>query len=523
VFCEIVNPNIRTNCQDQNTIFAQNPFLCENKVMISKIITFFANLNLRFKVAVLVVIPIMVSLMVFSMSQYYNERRMMAQQIESTTIQMGDLLLGSLRHGMLANDPALVRNLLSEITRNKTISRIWIINMQGMVKISSLPGEENTVWPFTSVGCVECHRYNAENRPRVIINGTGKDELMRVSTPILNLPECWTCHSSGETHLGVLMVDAALPDAERNILVDLRNNMIMSIFFSLLFGIGVYFLISKLIVQRIEKLHKVMGSYSNGNFNIRFPDHYRKYDEIDMLGRTYNQMAERLKEHELQLAERVRVREIAIVEERERIARELHDGIAQFLGYITTKTQAARLFIEKGNSKKADEFLRQIEGETHNQAIDVRASILGLKMFSDKRQGIASDIRNYLNQSNRFLDIEVVLEVDERFENLLLDSETELQFLRIMQEAISNVRKHSQALKARIILDWLDDGMIKLSICDDGVGFDAEALEDRSQPRFGLSTMRERAEAIGGQLNIKSSRNSGTEISVTIKLPEKDQ
>jgi len=88
-------------------------------------------------------------------------------------------------------------------------------------------------------------------------------------------------------------------------------------------------------------------------------------------------MADELAEHEAQVMETTRVRELAIVEERERIARELHDGIAQFLGYVTTKSQAAHLFIEKGDTQKADGFMRQIEAETRKQALDVRASILG--------------------------------------------------------------------------------------------------------------------------------------------------
>lgn len=491
--------------------------------MYSRLLSLVTGLNLRLKVAILVVIPIMATMLFLSVSQYFNERKIIEKQIELTTTQMGDLVLGSLRHGMLANSPEMTRDVLTGVTRNEIINRIWIINLSGEVKISSQPDETKTTWQLTEVGCVECHQYSPETRPRVVTSNKGKDELIRVSTPIANLPECWACHPSSQKHLGILLIDTLLPDSEKNMQTDLRNNMLLSICFSLLLGIGAYFLISWLIVRRIEGLHLVLKTYSSGDFKVRLPDDGRKNDEITILGRTFNQMADKLKEHEVQLAERTRVREQAIVEERERIGRELHDGIAQFLGYLTTKTQAARLFINKGDSQKADDYMLQIESETYKQAIDVRASILGLKMFSADQQDLASEIRKFLDQSNRFMDFEVTFEVDPSFENLVLDPEIELQLLRIMQEAISNVRKHSQAQKARVILERLDGERIKLSICDNGIGFDLAVVGEKGQPHFGLATMRERANGFDGVLDVKSIPHSGTVISVVFKAPKKDK
>lgn len=471
----------------------------------------------------LVVIPIMVVMLCFSISQYLHERKIIEQQIELTTTQMGDLLIGSLRHGMLANNPDMTREILMEVTTNKLINRIWVINLQGEVKISSQSNETNTSWKLTDAGCIECHQYGANVRPRMVINNTGANELIRVSTPIPNLPECQQCHSAGQKHLGILLIDTLLPDAEKNMQANLRNNLIFSVGFSLLFGIGIYFLISQFFVRKIEKLHRVLTTYSEGDFSIRLSNDGPAQDEFTILGRTFNQMADKLKEHEAELAQRVQIRERAIVEERERIGRELHDGIAQFLGYVTTKTQAARLLIERGDSNKADEYMRQIEDETFKQAIDVRASILGLKMFSPESKGLASEIRKYLSQSNRFVDIEITLDVDLRVEDLKLDPETELQLLRIMQEAVSNIRKHSHAQKARVILEGLDDGLVKFSVCDNGIGFDLADVGEKGQPHFGLVTMRERAHSFGGIFDVKSTPQNGTVVSVVFRAPEKDK
>ena len=481
------------------------------------------NLNLRVRMAILVVIPIMLAMLFFSLSQYYNERSMIEKQLEQNTSQLGDLLLGSLRHSMLNNDRQLSRELVAGVTQNKSISRIWIINLNNEVKISNQTDEEGNAWSMKSPGCDQCHKYPVDNQPRVIINILGNDGLMRVATPILNLQECWACHDASKKYVGVLLIDTPLPDSEKNLLAELRTNLILSVCFSLLIGLVAYLLINFMVIQRIENLHNLLKHYTSGNFEKRVPISSGEGDEITALGQTFNRMADRLAEHEALVIETARVRETAIVEERERIARELHDGIAQFLGYITTKTQAAHLFIEKGDIQKADAFMRQIESETQKQALDVRASILGLKMVSGERQGLASDIRKYLNQSNMFMDIEVIAEVAPELENLLLPPETELQMMRIMQESISNVRKHSQAQTARVLLEQPDKGLVEMTIIDNGVGFDLKSVGAKGQPHFGLATMRERAESIGASFDVKSSPGSGTVIFVTLGYMEKDR
>jgi signal transduction histidine kinase len=450
-----------------------------------------------------------------------QDRALFESQIEQTAVQQGDLILSSLRHGMLNNDRAMLHSTLVDILSNKTITRAWIINLQREVKISSNLAEEGRLEPAQLAGCEKCHRFPASVRPRVIWDDSAG--VMRISSPIQNGPECLSCHSSAQKHLGVLLIDVSMAAVERNLQAELQTNLLLSTVLSLLLGVGAYFAINTLIVSRVENLHKILIGYSSGDFRARVPETQSSLDEITSLGKTFNQMADKLEEHETQVEERARVREIAIIEERERIARELHDGIAQFLGYVITKTEAARLLIEKGNSHKADEFMHQIEDETRKQSIDVRASILGLKVFTGKRQGLASDLRKGLVQSNRFMDLEVTAEVDGRLEDLRLAPETDLQLLRIVQEAVSNIRKHSQARRATVSLKYLEETVIQLSIHDDGIGFDPSVIGEKGQPHFGLVTMRERAEAIGGVFEIQSAPLSGTTISVTLKLPEKKE
>jgi signal transduction histidine kinase len=489
--------------------------------MISRFLAQVSNMSLRWKIAIMLIIPLMAVMLLFSIFHYVNESKIIEQQIELMAIQLGDLLLGSMRHGMMINDQDMLRNALVDITVNKTITRVWVVDLNGEVKISSRREEEGSFWQLDSLGCAECHRYPAEKRPNLTMAVPGSSDLMRVATPIQNLPECWACHPATNKHLGILLIDATLVDSEKHILNDLKNSLLFSLLVSALVGVSAYWLVNQMLVLRIEALHKTLKGYSEGQFDMRAPDDGRKYDEVAILGRMFNQMADKLAEHEAQLEERARVREMAIVEERERIARELHDGIAQFLSYLITKAQAARLLVERGNFEKADDYMYQMEDEARKQAIDVRASILGLKMFTGKRTGLANDIRKYLHQSNRFMDIEVTFVVDDELSDLMLEADSELQILRIIQEAISNVRKHSQAHGANVSLEFVEGGFARLTIHDDGVGFDVNSVGEKGQPHFGLATMRERAHAIGATFTVESGNGSGTTIVVTIKLPEK--
>ena len=477
----------------------------------------------------MVVIPIMTVLFILSIINYLVDRQVFEKQIELTSIQLGDVLLGSLRYEMIHNDQNLMRSTLTDVISTRTISRAWIINLQGQIKISSDPAEEGSLDLAQIQSCQKCHKFPVENRPRIIQDSSSDSGEMRIVTPIQNDRQCWGCHPTGQKHLGILLIDAPLVEVEKNLQSNLQKNLLIATLISLILGLGVYFIINHLIVSPIEDLNSVIDGYSRGDFKTRVPVDNRRFDEIASLGLSFNQMADKLEQHQSQVAEYTRVREMAIVEERERIARELHDGIAQFLGYVIAKSQAASLYLKKENIGKALEYIVQLESEAQKQAIDVRASILGLKIFSSQPQSLAADIRKTLEQSNRFMDLVVTAEIDECLENLVVNPEIELQLLRIVQEAVSNIRKHAQfSKKALVKMEFIqpegpahnEGETIRITIYDEGNGFDIRSVGEKGQPHFGLSTMRERAEAIGAIFSLESTPSQGTKVSVTLKLLE---
>jgi nitrate/nitrite-specific signal transduction histidine kinase len=204
------------------------------------------------------------------------------------------------------------------------------------------------------------------------------------------------------------------------------------------------------------------------------------------------------------------VQAMAITEERERLAREMHDSLAQLLGYVNTKAQAADQFLQNGNVERGREHLQQLSQAAREAYSDVREGILGLRTASELEQGVVSAISSFIErwQDQTGLQVDFSIDYSGRAADAL-SAISELQLLRIVQEALSNVRKHSGASRATVELQEVDDGVL-IRVADDGHGFDPEQFERRSKPRFGLSIMRERAVAVGGWLEIESDRGAGT-------------
>lgn len=211
-----------------------------------------------------------------------------------------------------------------------------------------------------------------------------------------------------------------------------------------------------------------------------------------------------------------RVQDAAVLEERERIAREMHDGLAQVLGYINTKSLAIRKLLGVGQLARAQEELAQMEEAVRDVYADVREAILGLRTSPGSEGGLLPSLRGYLERYREMTCIQACLEIRAPTEALRLSPAAEVQVMRIVQEALSNVRKHAGASTVTVSFE-VNGATLQVVVADDGRGFDQEQLPVRGWPRFGLQTMRERAEAIGGSFQVGSRPDQGT--SVIVKLP----
>jgi signal transduction histidine kinase len=208
------------------------------------------------------------------------------------------------------------------------------------------------------------------------------------------------------------------------------------------------------------------------------------------------------------------VEAFAITEERERIAREMHDGLAQVLGYVNTKAQAAQELIGSGQPERASTQIGQLADAARDAYVDVRENILALRTSVSPERPFMDTLRLYVEawQDQSGVSTELSTSLDGAS---ALGPAGELQLLRIVQEALANVRKHAGASHAWVRVDR-DGSHLVVTIEDDGAGFDPGALTRGAFPRFGLATMRERAESVGGTLDVDSAPGRGTRVMVRV-------
>lgn len=207
------------------------------------------------------------------------------------------------------------------------------------------------------------------------------------------------------------------------------------------------------------------------------------------------------------------VADLAVAQERLRIAHEVHDGIAQVLGYVNTKVQAANAYLSQEKPEEAGAQLNELANAARDAYADLRESLVNLRTLPSAERSVSSVLEEYLDRWKASSGISTQLIIDPE---LRVPPSVELQLIRIVQEALTNVRKHARATAAKVDIRRRDS-QIMASITDDGVGFNPDVRSRSDFPRFGLSTMRERAESVGGRLRVLSTPGKGT--TVAFELP----
>lgn len=203
----------------------------------------------------------------------------------------------------------------------------------------------------------------------------------------------------------------------------------------------------------------------------------------------------------------------AVVEERARISREMHDSFAQVLGYVSTKAQAAQEFLAAGQDAEAVAQLGQLQAAARELYMDVREAIFSLRSVDASGRGLDGDLESYARQFMQYSGVDTRFEAEGELLGARCGPMVEAHLMRIVQEALTNVRKHARASHAWVTLA-ARGGLLCVTIRDDGVGFEAGSEQNGS--RFGLRTMRERADLIGATLLIDSTPGAGTRLEVCV-------
>ncbi len=266
-----------------------------------------------------------------------------------------------------------------------------------------------------------------------------------------------------------------------------------------------------LVIVPLKSKNAIIGAI---NIVSLEPGHFTT-DDTRLLANIGNQIAvaiENARLHE-------KVQGMAALEERERIAREMHDGLAQVLSYVNAKSQAARQFISSGQETQAMAQLTELENIAQEVYADVREAILGLRTTTSPQRNMVSALQEYIFHFGQLSGIRTEMDISNG-RTLSFPTTTELQVMRIIQEALTNIRKHAKATHAWIRISS-DKDQVNITVEDDGRGFNLSRIRPMDWPRFGLKIMRERAESVKGILDIESTPGQGTKVNLVVPLAPK--
>jgi len=247
------------------------------------------------------------------------------------------------------------------------------------------------------------------------------------------------------------------------------------------------------------------GNFSQRNFTRKHLSHLASMaEQIALVIQDFRQVAE--------------IEYRAIMAERTRLAREIHDGLAQTIGFL--KLQAAQMnsYLEQGKLDKLRETL-QFSYQTLTEAYqEIRQAIDSLRI-KPADQGLISWLKQTVTEFSESTGLKVNLE--DRTNSLgEIAPEVQAQLIRIVQEALSNIRKHAHAQRAWVSLQC-KEGQLVLEVGDDGSGFSPEDVPQGS--RHGLQGMRERAELVSADLQVISRPHEGTIVRICLPQSVKEQ
>ncbi len=273
---------------------------------------------------------------------------------------------------------------------------------------------------------------------------------------------------------------------------------------------------SNKIRLRLEQLQQSMFLMEKGNLSQEIP--LLGDDEIGMLSDQLSRIREkweeqittlqRLSNNNAELAEKARFS--AVTEERQRLARELHDSVSQQLFAISMTATAVSRILDK-DVEKVRRQISLIEEMSFVAQSEMRALLLHLRPVHLEGKGLTQGLKDLVQELNAKVPIEIGFEMDQHIQ---INKGIEDHLFRIVQEALSNALRHARAEKIEIKLHERND-TLRLLISDNGEGFD---ISVKKQSSYGLSLMKERVNEVGGTLQIISAIGSGTRIDVRIPL-----
>ena len=228
-------------------------------------------------------------------------------------------------------------------------------------------------------------------------------------------------------------------------------------------------------------------------------------DEVELLDSLASHLASALEGLRAAALER----EAAVGEERALLARELHDSIAQSLAFLKIQVQLMRSATQKGQVEQVGTALNELDEGLKESISDVRELLVHFRTRTNT-DDIEAALQETLQKFRHQTGLPAQMQTDG--EGLPLPSDVQVQVLHVVQEALSNVRKHAGA--TRVTLQVLKGAQWRFSVRDDGIGFDAET--PKAETHVGMRIMNERAARIGAVVDVMSQAGAGSMVTLTL-------
>ena len=204
--------------------------------------------------------------------------------------------------------------------------------------------------------------------------------------------------------------------------------------------------------------------------------------------------------------------------ERQRIAQDMHDSTSQLLVGAMLELKSAQKRLGNGSLPRAEESLQTVRGILHRVDSEIKRAIHDLRPPSLDELGLGPALRQYAVHFEQYTGLACDVEIlgDPR----RLPSKSEISIYRLVQEALQNVSAHAQASRVNIITVF-SPRRLKVTIIDNGQGFDIETVQGKTLDHFGLLSMQERAESLGGRLTIQTQPGQGARVELVVPIPAK--
>ena len=459
------------------------------------------------------------------------QRQAAESQFEQSGMVLAEAVHDSLANDMLRANRDHIQDAVLRIASRTSINEVVIINTDRKIVASGEPSElgeiredEDIARALTSGLTIT--RYEEQY---------GKSEMC-VILPIMNQPECHTCHGPEPKILGAIEIGLARAPLEDQIKEQTLVMMLIGGITFVVLGIVLAFVIRSEVGTPLAALTASAQKIAEGDFSARAK--VTSKDEVGVLARTFNEMAGHVEQYaraiedsKQELEQKIRERtqqlqDMAAIrgrlldrlisaqeEERRRIARELHDEAGQALTMIMLNL-ARTIDALPEDATAAKERLSQSRSLAEQTLSELRKLIYELRPELLDQLGMVPALRSYVKTRLEAANIKAQLKflgLQER-----LPSQVEITLFRVIQEAVTNIVRHSGASMVTIQVTARDSA-VTATVEDDGRGFDVEAVLNAPES-WGLRGIRERVAVIGGELSIESAPGRGTCLRVSIPL-----